>query len=150
PLLNTANFTIECWAKATDLSGLIAPSSTRAAMRGAWFWNYPAGNWSAGVSVGGQNYYVPSATSKDAAVVNQWVHLVLTGSTAQGLRVYVNGEWDNQSYADFDHNNSGPLIIGALGVSIAPQTVDLKFIGTVDEVAVYTRALSLATIQSHY
>lgn len=149
-LLNSAAMTLECWAKTTVLTNTgLCPVSTRASTRGGWFWTYPLGSWSGGKNIGGKTYYIPGpsgATGSSAIIAGQWMHLVLTASSGT-LRCYVNGQ-NGGEYVDFDRNTSGPLIIGARGVTTS--SVDELFNGSVDEVAVYTKALSQAQIQAHY
>lgn len=149
PDLNGASLTIECWAKTKVLNGTICPVSSRFGTKGCWFYTYPAGKWSGGVSQSGNNYYVPSTTASSTILSDQWTHLVLTYSSATSLRLYINGEWDGQGYVDFDRNSVGPLLIGARG-NTAATPADQYFQGEVDEVAVYTTALTPEKIAAHY
>jgi hypothetical protein len=149
PLLNGAAFTLECWAKTTDTTTTMCPVSSRSSVpQGHWFWTYPAGAWSGGIVDGGTTYYVGVATPSDGIVSGQWKHLVFVWSAGTGMRVYVNGQWDGSSFGDFDHNALAPMIIGARGG--ASPDVDEMFKGQVDEVLVYSKALSLAQAQNHY
>src|SRR5262249_9405213 len=70
-------------------------------------------------------------------------------NTANGVLIYINGQWDSQGWADFDRNTGGPFVIGARGVS-AGQAADQFWKGQVDEVAFYTNSLTLAQVQAHY
>jgi hypothetical protein len=149
PALNNASITLECWAKTRVLNGTICPVSSRFNTRGCWFYTYPAGKWSGGVSQNNNNYYVPSDTEASTILSDQWTHLVLTYSSSTSLRVYINGQWDGQGYVDFQRNVLGPLLIGARGNSTATPA-DQFFQGEVDEVAVYTTALTPAQIEAHY
>jgi len=143
--LNSPRFAIEAWVKTTDVTGTRCAVSSRSAVpEGYWLYTFPAGSWSGGVSDSGNNYYVPSATAADAIVAGEWKHVVMVYDTS--LKVYVNGQWDNAGYVDFDRNASAPFIIGGQGGS----AVTLLFNGQVDEVLVYTNALTLAQAQNHY
>jgi hypothetical protein len=153
--LNNTDFTIEVWAKTTVLDDTgLCPASTRFSTKGCWFYTYPAGSWSGGVSSGGNNFYVPSTTPDTTILSNQWTYLVMTfGKDTTGastpLRYYVNGAWDGQGYVDFNRNAAGPLLVGARGGD-AGTAADMFFKGAVDEVAVYKHALTAAQIKSHY
>jgi hypothetical protein len=54
------------------------------------------------------------------------------------------------SYVNFDRNATGPMIVGARGTFVGATLVDGLFNGSVDEVAVYTKSLTLAQAQAHY
>jgi len=145
PALNSQNFTIEAWVKTSDTAGrMCAVSSRSSTPQGYWLWTVPAGVWSGGVASGGNNYYVPSDTAAAAIVPGQWKHVVMVYGPS--LRVYINGQWDGVSYVDFERNAGAPFIIGARGGG----TVDTLMNGQVDEVLVYTNALTLAQVQNHY
>jgi hypothetical protein len=96
------------------------------------------------VSSGGKDFYVSSSTAADGIVPGQYAHIVMVYDTS--LKVYVNGQWDGTNYVNFDHNLSAPFIIGGLGGT----PVSRIFNGQVDEVLVYTNALTLAQVQNHY
>jgi Concanavalin A-like lectin/glucanases superfamily/Immunoglobulin I-set domain/Immunoglobulin domain len=170
PALSDSEFTLECWVKTSVLGnynlvpvsnryGGTSSTSSPYGAKGCWFWTYPRGQWSAGVSGGvldqsgidqsGSDFYVPLSTPGDNIVSNGWSQLVLTYSFADGLRVYVNGQTDGQEWGDFDRNGAGPLLIGARGVSHGTPADDL-FEGEIDEVAFYTHELTPDQIQNHY
>ena len=143
--LNSAQFTIECWAKTTNLIDPLCPVSSRSGVpQGYWLFTVPSGAWSGGVSQSGNNYYVPSDTASDAIVAGEWKHIVMAYGTS--LRVYINGQWDGYGYVDFEHNLSAPFIVGARGGT----ALSYLFNGQVDEVLVYTNALTQAQAASHY
>ena len=147
PNLNTEEFAVEAWVRAFTASGTLVPvSSHSGSSKGYGIWTVPAGNWSGEVSQSGNNYYVPSATAGSGVVPGAWTHIVETYSASTGLRVYINGAWDGGSYVDFDRNVDSPLIIGAFG----PEPITDMFYGQVDEVAIYTNALTLVQAQNHY
>ncbi len=145
PLLNGQTFSIEAWMKTTDTTTEMCSVSSRSGTpKGYWLWTYPSGAWSGGVSQGGTDYYVGSDTASDGIVAGEWKHVVMVYDTS--LKVYVNGQWDGSGYGDFDRNAGAPFIIGALGGS----SIDDLFNGQVDEVLVYTNALTLEQAQNHY
>jgi hypothetical protein len=150
-LLNTKVFTVECWAKAVSLTDTRVPVSSHYSSKGWWFWTgVPTyGQWSGGVSVGGVDYYVPTIVPAASMQTNLWTHLVMTVDTNDTLLIYINGEWDNRGWADFDRNAGGPFIVGAEGMS-SGQPASSFWKGEVDEVAFYTNSLSLEQVQAHY
>ena len=145
PLLNGQTFTIEAWMKTTDTaSELCSVSSRSGTPQGYFLWTVPSGSWSGGVSQAGNDYYVGSDTASDGIVAGEWKHVVMVYDTS--LQIYVNGQWDGTGYVDFERNAGAPFIIGALGGS----SVSDLFNGQVDEVLVYTNALTLEQAQTHY
>jgi hypothetical protein len=151
--LTTENFTLECWCQTSDLADTICPVSNCYQGRGCWFYNHPARLWSGGLDSAGASYDLPSVTPADTELPGVWTYLVLTHDLSVGTRFYVDGEWDGTQGWHFDRNLAGPLIIGAQGLG-APAAgnpgVDMFFNGVVDEVAVYTYALTQAQITNHY
>jgi hypothetical protein len=149
--LNTKEFTVECWAKAVNLTDTRVPVSSHYSSKGWWFWTgVPTfGQWSGGVSVGGGDYYVPTIVPAASMQTNVWTHLVMSLDPVNGLVIYINGQWDNRGWADFDRNTGGPFIIGAEGMS-SGQPANSFWKGEVDEVAFYTNSLSLEQVQAHY
>jgi len=153
PAINTETFTLECWVNSSSASNFGVPVSDQFGLKGFFFTpsgpdpNFASG-WALLVDSGGQTFGVPS-TAAPNAISQGWTHLAVSYGSAAGMRYFINGQWDGASYVDFDRNNAGPLIIGALGeASGAPP--DTFFEGQVDEVAVYTTDLSSNQIQAHY
>ncbi len=98
------------------------------------------------VGCGSYNYESPSDLVAGAfwnVPVGQWEHLawVFTGSEMLG---YVNGALVYQTETTLGPVNAVPLFIGASG------TCGTSFVGLVDEVRLYNRALSTAEIQTVY
>jgi hypothetical protein len=144
PDLNPAGaFTTECWARATSWA-----TENRCFLSS--FQNYNAGWWfrqEAGttprwlyVHNGGGIYMAGGNIAK-----NVWTHLVVTydGTT---VRFYANGEpqWASTGTAPAP-NTVGPLCIGG-----DPAIGNELFDGNVDEVAIYTNALTADQIKLHY
>jgi hypothetical protein len=95
----------------------------------------PAG----GGTFGGTVRYISGPT---ASPVNAWTHLALTynGTT---LRLYVNGiQVRSQAVSGTIETNSSPLRIGG------NSPYGEYFIGRIDEIRIYNRALSQAEIQT--
>jgi hypothetical protein len=149
--LNAPSFTMECWAKTTNLAGMMSPASTHYLYKGCYFLSgVPApGQWAAAYGSAGADALVVSSTSAATMASNAWTYLVVTVDSGTLLRFYINGQWDRTAYFDLENNSGGPLLIGARGVS-SSVAADFFWNGQVDEVAVYTNRLSLAQIQAHY
>jgi hypothetical protein len=148
--LNPAQFSLEAWAKPTG---------------GAGNWRAVAGTWSddlsstargVGIWANGSNQWTvwagngtsPSTVVTGPAITtNTWAHLVATydGTT---LRLYVNGILAGSSTGGFTANTSGPLGISAFNYPTAGWN-DF-FPGQIDEVALYSSALSQTRVQAHY
>lgn len=154
-VLNGQEFTMECWVKTADLATEICPVSSRVNTRGEWFYTR-SGSWVGGVSSANANYYVPSTSAGSTILSGEWTHMAISyGTSSNGsLRVYFNGQFDGQGYVNFDRNGTGPLIIGARGLTFdagtGMSTVDMLFNGTVDEVVFFKAALAPAQIQNHF
>jgi hypothetical protein len=149
--LNAPSFTMECWARTTNLADMMSPASTHYLNKGCYFLSgEPApGQWTAVYGSAGSDYVVISSTPAATMASNAWTHLVVTVDSGTFLRFYINGQWDRTAYFDLEHNSGGPLLVGARGVS-SSVAADFFWKGQVDEVAVYTNRLSLAQIQAHY
>jgi hypothetical protein len=81
---------------------------------------------------------------------NKWQHLVMTYSPTTGQVFYNNGVRYPSSggYIDFVHNTTANFLIGAAFLGISG--LETYWNGQVDEVAVYTKALTQAQVQAHY
>jgi hypothetical protein len=80
-------------------------------------------------------------------MVGRFVHVAWVISDVTNVTAYANGEnLGTQTETSLGSNTGGPLWIGGTGTSIT----DNRWAGTVDELAVYTNALSQNTIQRHY
>lgn len=136
-------FTTECWARVTSWG-----SGNRSFLSS--FQNYNAGWWfrqESGtaprwlyVHNGGGIYMAAGSITK-----NEWTHLVVTydGTT---VYFYANGTnmWNSTGTIPAP-NTTGSLCIGG-----DPAIGDGFFDGNVDEVAIYTNALTAGQIQLHY
>ncbi|MDD1672468.1 MAG: hypothetical protein LUO82_05670, partial [Methanomicrobiales archaeon] len=88
---------------------------------------------------GGWNW----ADSGIRPVVGEWYHVAGTWGSA-GTRIYVNGELKGTN------PYSGGIPSSAQYTYLALNSWGVYFNGTIDEVAMYSRALSPAEIQAHY
>lgn len=79
--------------------------------------------------------------------IGQWLHVVFVFDHGTNITPYVNGRpLSTQVQTGFGNASGAPAWIGSLGTS----TTGNRWAGTVDELAVYSKALSGATIQGHY
>lgn len=143
--LNPSVFSVECWAMLNRVvSDYVSPLTSRDAVnnRGYIFYVNPSGSFEFRVGTGTGS----SVLSGPAASLNEWAHLVGTydGTTA---RFYVNGVLVSSSASGFSPNTTYGLRIGA-GATEGPGAYFWP--GRVDEVAVYSTALSTTQVQAHY
>jgi hypothetical protein len=87
-----------------------------------------------------------SVTSTAAMQANLWYHIACTAD-GSNLKLYINGVLDNYTNQSITPvANSYPLLIGA---KYTGDVLD-RFNGTIDEVAIYSRAKSAAEIAADY
>ncbi|MDD4924651.1 MAG: LamG domain-containing protein [Dehalococcoidales bacterium] len=147
-LITTTNInTIEAWVK---WDSFIPPSgSDQATVAGV----HDGGNNRLYIGVSndfiywgvGNNYHTESSTIPHGMATSTWNHMVITadGSSA---KYYINGvEKDSFSYTP--GTNTVKLAIGGMNGSSALQNY---LNGIIDEVKVYSRALSPAEVRYHY
>jgi hypothetical protein len=149
--LNPEVFTIELWAMVTGGSGttrspLTSRDSFEGSIRGYAIWAASNDRWQFKTADGGSAW---NTIEGPAVVENEWVHLVglYDGSD---MKFYVNGALVGALTAPFQFQDyeANPTRIGAG----ATESIDGGefFVGKIDEVAIYNRALSGMEIVSHY
>jgi hypothetical protein len=156
--LNSAiTHSYEGWIKTSDLSRLMVPYSSVCNGHGVYWAETPNGFWNPADDVNGA-YPISSPVPIAAGV---WTHLVMTydsslvnaSGTHFPLSFFINGV--NISGAGFSWtdpsglNTNGPIIIGGHGVNVS-TLANAFFSGLVDDVAVYTKALSATEIANHF
>ncbi len=116
-----------------------------------WAWVPYGGFWA--------NVFLPDAT--ETIVANQWYHIVLTYDGAI-FTVYVNGvARTSGAYSGFVQNGNVPAggaasyhyTYGGSGPTVLGWRSDVgfnPFAGTMGEVAVYNKALTLQQVQNHF
>jgi hypothetical protein len=115
------------------------------APRGSGIWTNSSDQWE--IYMGdGTNYYVLTGPS---ITPNAWTHLAYSfdGTT---LRMYVNGSLAASRAAAHSPNASMAFGIGAAQYPNGGAHWQDFFLGQIDDVAVYNRALSATEIQLHY
>jgi hypothetical protein len=166
PTLNpNGPFTVEFWAKPTgvtpsDVNGLIAVSamnpdfSIDANNRSGWlFYQVTDGHWQ--FRVGGEHSSYVATPKGGAVTANAWHHIVgvYDGATAT---LYVNGQKvaGPANAPLFNPNTTRTLRIGGSlfngGLDDSNTDGNRGFDGWLDELAVYTTALSADVIAAHY
>jgi hypothetical protein len=145
-------FTVEAWVKLSGGAGnirTIVGSRSFNPRRGYMLGVAATGEWQFGVGAGGNEALIVTGPMSH---INTWTHLVgIAEAVGTDLRLtlYVNGSFaTEQTYAmaTFSPNPTQTFRIGA----DTPNTPIQFFPGTVDEVAVYPRALSAAEIADHF
>ncbi len=143
--LGTSDFTIDLWIKRTPRRGGVDPLLVKRTVNSQHILNLtinPAGR--ALVELRNQDQW-GSLYSNRNLKAQVWHHLAVVrqGTT---LRLYVDGQLDNQSTSDpvVDLEVPAPLILGA------SLTYSLHYQGLIDEVAVHNRALSVDEIERVY
>lgn len=144
--LNTTNFTMECWVKPNIVAKAIAPLSTftQPPGRGHLFQKSEDGKW----------YYMWGDGSSTAVlyidgsdvVYGQWSHLAVTYD-GTFYTAYLNGNRDFRANPTVIPNNVAPFRIG---YDQPGDGWNDYWNGEIDEVAVYSTALSAQQIAAHY
>lgn len=149
PDLNPAQFTIECWARATGGAGTWrSPLTSRdgslnAPLSGYLFYAGANDHWQFWIGTGGSAWQILPGPS---VVLGQWTFLVGTyDGTNQSF--YVDGQMVGTVPVSFRPNVQRPLRMGA---GATEGTSDFHFIGGLDEVVLYDHALDPARVQQHY
>ena len=93
-----------------------------------------------------------TATSTTSITPGQWYHVVNTWDASGGLRIYINGAFDNSvAQATYSASGGSNVVSVALGaLNGAAGSTENYFAGLIDEVRIYNRALSAAEIQALY
>ena len=147
PALNSSEFTIEAWALLTEDTVQRAVFSTydTTAHKGIFVKANPDGTYESDVGLNDNfiYYFAPMGNISHG----KWAHLASTFSASAGQINYLNGQQISGPFADFVRNTKFDFLIGAVGTNW--QGIS-RWQGTIDEVAVYTHALSPSQIQNHY
>ena len=149
PELNTASFTVECWARVTGGAGtyraaVSSRNQVQSSSMGGYIiyatagnvWSFWTGNGAAWETLDGP-----------AVVLNEWTHIVATYNGSD-KRLYINGALVATTGASVVVNPVRPIRIG--GGQNEADPGDYFFMGDVDEVAVYNAALPADRIEYHY
>ncbi len=142
----TGDLTVEAWARPDVLNGVGGAVLQKGGSSGYSVWQYrlsitSANKWRGTVFVGASAF---SVTATATPSLTDWTHLAMVRS-GSSLTLYVNGAVAGTTTVSGATNTStGILAIGRSGGSASDY-----FRGSVDEAAVYPRALSAAQVQAH-
>ncbi|HWI59566.1 MAG TPA: LamG domain-containing protein, partial [Bacillota bacterium] len=149
-LLNGTNFSIELWVRITNaVTRAVSPICSRDTngQRGYVLFAYNGNtNWQFRTHSSGN---ATNLTSTNVIQVNEWTHLVGTFDGTR-MRLYVNGAEAATPVTNtaFTPNTAAPLRLGAANNHTLAG--DNFWPGSLDEVAVYTNALSATQVTAHY
>jgi hypothetical protein len=145
----TNSLTIECWAKYNLGWWLLSRGDDRPGLDAYTFGFIPDGRLGFSISaIDGQSAFVHTP---DPIATGIWLHLAATLDGSSGdMGIYINGELVAQTNTTI--RPMGPLSgpNPSLSIGNAPGTAGFPFDGWIDEIALYSRALSQDEIQSIY
>ena len=150
PLMNATNFTIELWVMMTNnVTRAVAPMANIGTntQRGYVIYAHNGNtNWQFRTYSGAN---ATNLTTTNLIQLNTWTHLAGTFDGTR-MRFYVNGAEAAAPVTNsaFTPNTANPLRLGAAATSTTVG--DYFWPGYLDEVAVYTNALSAGQILAHY
>jgi Concanavalin A-like lectin/glucanases superfamily/Fibronectin type III domain/Hypothetical glycosyl hydrolase family 15 len=143
-----ASFSLECWVKLVNNGAgqaLFGNAGTSTLLKyiTTGTGSTVAGKFGFNSATGDANTLYTNNTYPEG----HWYHLVYTWDSASGTEsIYVNGVLDrSRTSPPYTPNGSG---VGAIGYYSASYPMPLD--GTVDEVAIYNKALSATRVQNHY
>ncbi len=144
PNLQLQNFTIETWIKRANASRATQGASLNGTMFAGPGEGYAFGLWDDGrifLSKVGISAVFSTLTITD---INTFHHVAVTKS-GNNVVLYVDGVAESVGPYDPGFAFNGPMAVGARGGDYAGS-----FFGSIDEVSIYNRALSIGEIQSIY
>ncbi|MCP4192169.1 MAG: hypothetical protein GY768_16275 [Planctomycetaceae bacterium] len=145
--LNNESFTAEAWVQIDEGSGYRSVLTSRDVSPQAGYMLYAgsSNHWEFWTGDGKGSWNILRGPQIETA---KWTHLVGTYDQETNQQVlYVNGVEADRLNVEFAPNRENPLRIGA---GATEGEADFFFTGTIDEVAVYDRALSPSLIRAHF
>lgn len=153
-IMITADLSISFWVQTTIVDTIIWPGSRFIIDRDICGWNW---DWSVGLGRGGKiefetgtynsNQVLPSSVDVNDSI---WHHVVVVvDSSAGSKKMYIDGGLDTVSTFErglFLNNNEGICI----GATVCDPSHHKYFLGTIDDVRFYGRALSGEEVQQLY
>jgi PKD repeat protein len=141
----TGDLTVEAWARPDVVHGGAVVQKGGASGYSVWQYRLAmtsGGQWRGTVFVGSTAYAV---TAPGSAALGAWTHLVLT-RTSGTLSLYVNGVLAATASSTGTLNSTSSI----LGIGRSGASTTSWFDGSIDEVAVYGRALPASRVAAHY
>ena len=160
PALRPTNLTIEGWVRFNSLDSAGSGGSPAGEQYLVFRQNSNSGNFEGfdlgKVRVGASDYFrfqVSSAAGQSVLIlsttvvsVGVWYHVAAV-RTPTAIQLFINGQMENQAAVGFAQDYGAfPLYFGTSGQSYW----DHKFSGSLDEIALYNRALSASEIAAIY
>jgi Concanavalin A-like lectin/glucanases superfamily len=142
PFVNGGTITVEAWAKRTNTS------TADVIWAGATESSQPILRFNASTNDIGfwPNASTTNVTWAGAASAGAWHHIVLVFNEATDTaELFVNGASKGTRTASVAYTSPGNFKVGSRG----PAAADV-FLGVIDEVGVYNRALTAAEVQNHF
>jgi hypothetical protein len=150
---NTTTFTISVWIRPTTLSGIkviyeepnsLSASSPRVSLR----LNGNKINF-IGRSVDAAATTTNWVISTTTLVINNWYHVVAIFNSATDIhQLYINNVVQNNSVAETSIANTNPIVTPK--ISQQATGTGAKFLGDIDELAIWNRALSIAEVENAF
>jgi len=157
PLLDgSPAITIEAWIRNSGLSGIQRIFATRInkGLAGLDIGLYSPGDAPSCLKIGARSNVQDSylTISTEFSTINQWTHLVCVVDYAQdNIKIYLNGKQAVSQSVDFTSSSyvygGNPTQHDQIGRT--PDKLN-HYRGCIDELAIYTKALTPAQIQTHY
>jgi len=151
--LNVRSLTIEAWIFPADVNVYkpIVEYAAPGGSLGVHLWHSVPADGSSGVAPGSLyanvgNIFGPYHFGTSAGVIlsNQWTHVALTFNQGSGIaRLFVNGA----NLATTNLGSITPLTALPVNLGYRPSS-DTHFVGKIDEVSIYNRALDASEIQA--
>lgn len=143
----TSAFSCEAWVQLQQLP----PSGFVACIAGYFFVASGNQGWRFSVGAAGNIYferYLNSAadqvtTANNTMPLGQWTHVAVTYDSAN-MKLYINGSLVGTTAS------TRSIATGTAAFQIAHDVPGDQFVGMIDEVAVYSRALTATQVQNHY
>jgi hypothetical protein len=137
----TGAITVEAWCKPSSVSDKLV-----VAKRDATGYAWEMGFATTGAAIGRINSNTNEARTATIYTTGSWYLLTMTYDQST-IRLYVNGQQQATfAYTGAITTPNIPVMIGRRGTTGAESW----FSGTIDEVAIYNRALSATEVQAHY
>lgn len=161
---NTAIFSVEFWVKITDTTvrkGLIGNTVTNTQKGFYVIFENGAGAGTKAIrcsilnGLGGSGQSTDEFRTQDNSITDSnWHHVIITHSAAanNSAQIYIDGIAQTLTYATKSNttttgNSTSALFVGSVNNSGTPF---LPLSGSIDEVAMYSTALSAARVLAHY
>ena len=135
------SFSISCWIKPTSIDNNDSILISRGSSYILLYLGVTSGNYFATIQTAGTTY--TSSTAGNLSL-NQWNHIVATGTVGSKLNIYVNSNLENTTQGS---GNMTTLLQDASFLIGKDPVFGRYFQGNIDEVAIFDYALSARQIK---